>query len=47
MWVLPADQIPVEGAGRYLIVVDSGRTGRPAWSPAPGPRATGTTAGGR
>ncbi|WP_240648675.1 murein L,D-transpeptidase [Variovorax beijingensis] len=47
MWVLPADQTPVEDAGRYLIVVDSERTDRPAWSPAPGPRATGTAAGGR
>jgi hypothetical protein len=35
LWVLPADQEPVEDAGRYLIVVDSGRTSRPAWSPAP------------
>lgn len=34
-WVLPPDQTPVEGAGRYLIVVDSGRSERPAWSPPP------------
>lgn len=38
MWVLPADQMRVDGAGRYLIVVDSARTGRPSWSPAPRPR---------
>ncbi|WP_080966683.1 L,D-transpeptidase [Variovorax paradoxus] len=47
MWVLPADQTPVEGAGRYLIVVDSARAERPAWSPAPGSRGTGAPAGGR
>jgi hypothetical protein len=35
LWVLPPDQAPVEGAGRYLIVIDSGRTSRPVWSPAP------------
>ena len=35
LWVLPPDQVPVEGAGRYLIVIDSGRTSRPAWSPSP------------
>ncbi|MBG9390250.1 L,D-transpeptidase [Caenimonas aquaedulcis] len=34
-WVLPADRDPVEHAGRYVIVVDSGRTERPEWSPAP------------
>ena len=34
-WVLPPDQTAVEGAGRYLIVVDSGRSERPAWSPPP------------
>ncbi|BEP61690.1 L,D-transpeptidase [Variovorax sp. V213] len=38
-WVLPPDQKPVEGAGRYLIVIDSGRSERPAWSPRPGPKA--------
>ncbi|BEP38344.1 L,D-transpeptidase (plasmid) [Variovorax sp. V59] len=47
MWVLPTDQTPVEGAGRYLIVVDSGRAERPAWSPAPGSRGASTPAGGR
>ncbi|VTU22169.1 hypothetical protein E5CHR_01335 [Variovorax sp. PBL-E5] len=36
MWVLPPAQTPVEGAGRYLIVVDTGRHERPAWSPKPG-----------
>ena len=46
-WVLPADQTPVEGAGRYLIVVDSGRTDRPVWSPAPGSGGATAPAGGR
>jgi len=44
MWVLPADQTPVEGPGRYLIIVDSGRADRPAWSPAPGSRGPGAPA---
>lgn len=35
LWVLPTDQTPVEGAGRYLIVIDSGRASRPFWAPAP------------
>jgi len=39
LWILPADQAPVEGAGRYLIVVDTGRSERPAWSPPPKPQA--------
>jgi hypothetical protein len=34
-WVLPPDQFVVTGAGRYLIVVDSGRSERPDWSPLP------------
>lgn len=34
-WVLSADREPVAGAGRYLVVVDSRRTQRPSWSPAP------------
>lgn len=46
MWVLPADQTPVEGAGRYLIVVDSGRADRPAWSPAPRSHSVGAPADG-
>lgn len=29
------DSTPVQGAGRYLVVVHSGRSDRPAWSPAP------------
>ena len=34
-WALPPDRIAVAGAGRYLIVVDSQRSERPDWSPAP------------
>jgi hypothetical protein len=33
--VLLPDQIAAAGAGRYLIVIDSGRGERPDWSPAP------------
>ena len=35
LWVLRDDREPVVGAGRYLVVVDSGRSDRPEWSPAP------------
>lgn len=34
-WALLPDRIAVAGAGRYLIVVDSQRSERPDWSPAP------------
>jgi len=36
LWVLPKDRQPTPWSGRYLIVVDTGRTERPAWSPLPG-----------
>ena len=35
LWVLDAQRQPAAGMGRYLLVVDSGRSGRPDWSPAP------------
>lgn len=35
LWVLPSDRDPVADAGRYLVVVDSERTDRPDWAPAP------------
>jgi hypothetical protein len=35
LWVLKQDREVVAGAGRYLVVVDSARQERPAWSPAP------------
>lgn len=36
IWVLPATQTPVDDGGRYLVIVDTERTERPAWAPAPG-----------
>lgn len=35
LWVLRADREPVAWAGKYLVVIDSGRKSRPAWSPWP------------
>jgi hypothetical protein len=35
MWVLHEDRETVPEAGRYLVIVDSGRQERPDWSPAP------------
>jgi hypothetical protein len=35
LWVLDPQRQPVAGAGRYLVVVESGRSDRPDWSPAP------------
>ena len=35
LWVLNPRRQPVSGAGRYLLVVESGRSDRPEWSPAP------------
>jgi hypothetical protein len=35
LWVLSPDREPVPEAGRYLIVVDTARSARPDWSPAP------------
>jgi len=34
-WVLRPDRTPTPWSGRYLVVIDSGATARPAWSPAP------------
>jgi hypothetical protein len=34
-WVLDAAREPVADEGRYLVVVDSGRSRRPPWSPRP------------
>jgi hypothetical protein len=39
LWVLHGDRVVTPWAGRYLVVVDSGRKTRPAWSPLPGPKA--------
>lgn len=35
LWVLRPDRIPTPWSGRYLVIVDSGNTARPAWSPGP------------
>ena len=35
LWVLHKDREPVEGPGRWLVVVDSERDDRPDWAPAP------------
>lgn len=35
LWVLLPERTPTPWPGRYLVIVDSGRTERPAWSPAP------------
>jgi len=32
LWVLPKDRVATGLAGRYLVVVDSGATERPAWN---------------
>ena len=36
LWVLKSDRQIMPWAGRYIVVVDSQRKSRPAWSPAPG-----------
>nr|WP_260433803.1 hypothetical protein [Burkholderia sp. Bp8998] len=36
LWVLRHDRDITPIAGRYLVVIDSARKARPAWSPAPG-----------
>lgn len=35
LWVLRSNRTPTTSPGRYMVVVDSGRTERPAWSPLP------------
>ncbi|MFM0742014.1 L,D-transpeptidase [Paraburkholderia xenovorans] len=39
LWVLKSDRQVTPWAGHYIVVVDSGRKSRPAWSPAPGSKA--------
>jgi hypothetical protein len=36
LWVLRADRQPLSWPGRYLVIVDSRTSVRPAWSPSPG-----------
>lgn len=38
LWVLRRDMTPTSSPGRYLVVVDSGATERPVWSPVPKPQ---------
>ncbi|WP_241018573.1 L,D-transpeptidase [Paraburkholderia sp. Tr-20389] len=38
LWVLHSNRVATPWAGRYIVVVDSQRKARPAWSPAPGSR---------
>ena len=35
LWVLSPQRMPVADAGRYLVIVDTERPARPAWSPSP------------
>lgn len=35
LWMIRPDRTPTAWSGRYLVIVDSGSTERPAWSPAP------------
>lgn len=37
LWVIRTDRIPTPWSGRFLVIVDSGITERPAWSPNPKP----------
>jgi hypothetical protein len=39
LWVLKSDRQIMPWAGRYIVVVDSQRKGRPAWAPVPGSKA--------
>ncbi|PMS32302.1 L,D-transpeptidase [Paraburkholderia rhynchosiae] len=39
LWVLKSDRQIVPWAGRYIVVVDSGRKARPTWAPAPDAKA--------
>jgi hypothetical protein len=36
MWILKASRKTTPWAGHYLVVMDTGRKARPAWSPGPG-----------
>jgi hypothetical protein len=39
LWVLKSDRQATPWAGRFIVVIDSERKTRPAWSPAPGSKA--------
>ena len=38
LWLLRPDRTPTPWPGRYLVIVDTARAARPAWSPPPRPR---------
>lgn len=38
LWMLRPDRTPTAWSGRYLVIIDSGSTERPAWSPTPAQR---------
>lgn len=44
LWILPRTQVPVDHPGRYLIIVETERAQRPAWSPSPALLGRGSTA---
>ena len=35
LWVIRPDRLATPWSGRYLVIVDSGSTARPSWSPEP------------
>ncbi len=39
LWVLKHDRRTIPWPGRYLVIIDSRTSGRPAWSPLPGAKA--------
>jgi hypothetical protein len=42
LWVLHSDRQVTPWAGRFIVVIDSARKTRPAWSPAPGSKVRAT-----
>lgn len=36
LWVIKGDRCPYAWPGRYMVIVDSETSERPAWSPLPG-----------
>lgn len=45
LWVIRPDRTPTAWSGRYLVIVDSGSSERPDWSPAPQQPEAGKDAG--
>jgi hypothetical protein len=42
VWVLRANRVQTPWSGRYLVILTSGRSQRPDWSPSPGGRSRGS-----